>query len=128
MNLDHRRHNDVGFKSNFLKGPGAPDLWGWDSYPQSFDCRKPDDWHPLPGTWGADHLRDDPERPSFSPEFQGGAFDPWGGAGYDKCAELTNAAFERVTYAHLWAANVKMISLYMLFGGTNWGHLATPSV
>jgi hypothetical protein len=61
------RHNDVGFKSNYLKGPGAPDLWGFDAYPQGFDCSTPDDWHQLPGSWGDDHLELDPDRPSFSP-------------------------------------------------------------
>lgn len=92
-------------------------MWGFDAYPQGFDCSAPDNWHQLQENWGNDHLRLDPNRPSFSPEFGAGAFDPWGGAGYDKCAQLTNAAYERVTYVgHLWAANVKMTSLYMLYG------------
>lgn len=28
-------------------------------------------------------------------EFQGGGFDGWGGSGYEKCSQLTGAAFER---------------------------------
>lgn len=111
------RVNDVGFESNYLNGPA--DLYGWDGYPQGFDCSIPDDWHALPDTWQKDHARLDRGRPSYTPEFQGGAFDPWGGVGYRNCARLTGAEFERVFYqGGLWASNVKMMSLYMLYGAS----------
>ena len=33
-------------------------------------------------------------------EFQGGAFDPWGGNGFDKCAALLNMEYERVFFKY----------------------------
>lgn len=74
----------------------------------------------------------------------GGAFDPWGGPGYDACQILTGADFMDVFYKQNWASNVKLISYYMLYGwvfnnpikyssswafrGTNWGGIAEPTV
>ncbi|KAF7330740.1 Beta-galactosidase [Mycena venus] len=63
------------------------DIYGYDSYPNGFDCAHPNDW--LPGAvdsteyfWGA-HLQFSPQSLNAVYEFQGGAFDPWGGAGYE---------------------------------------------
>ncbi|GAO15052.1 hypothetical protein UVI_02048850 [Ustilaginoidea virens] len=58
--------------------------------------------------------------------FQGGAFDPWGGWGFEQCAALVNHEFSRVFYKNNLAAGVTIFSLYMIFGGTNWGNLGHP--
>ncbi|KAL6352317.1 hypothetical protein LRP88_14401 [Fusarium phalaenopsidis] len=47
--------------------------------------------------------------------FQGGAFDPPGGGGFENCYILTNHEFARVFYKNNLAAGT--------FGGTNWGNL-----
>jgi beta-galactosidase len=60
------------------------------------------------------------------PEFQGGSFDPWGGAGFDNCAILTNEDFEKVFYKNNFASALKIVSYYMTYGGTNWGNLGYP--
>ena len=57
------------------------------------------------------------------PEFQGGAFDPWGGPGYDKCAQLINDQFANVFYKNNIAVGATAQSFYMTYGGTNWGWL-----
>jgi hypothetical protein len=59
-----------------------------------------------------------PSQPFYSPEFQAGAFDPWGptAPGYDKCRELTGSDFMSVFYKSLWASNAKMINYYMVYG------------
>ncbi|KAF7789942.1 hypothetical protein EIP86_000890 [Pleurotus ostreatoroseus] len=62
------------------------------------------------------------------PEFQGGSFDPWGGPGYDACEVLTGPDFQDVFNKWNWASNVKLLSYYMLYGGTNWGGIAFPGV
>ena len=62
------------------------------------------------------HLNANPSEPFYIPEFQGGAFDPWGGPGYDACAILTGADFENVFYKHNWASNAKLINYYMFYG------------
>src|SRR5262249_51489590 len=64
--------------------------------------------------------------PLYTAEFQGGAFDPWGGPGYDKCAQLINDQFANVFYKQNIAVGATAQSFYMLFGGTNWGWLGEP--
>ncbi|MEU9480205.1 beta-galactosidase [Streptomyces sp. NPDC048191] len=106
----------------FNSGTGALDVDGPDSYPQGFNCSNPSKWNGVPDI-GYDH----PDgRPLYSPEFQGGAFDPWGGPGYDKCAQLINDRFANVFYKQNIAVGATAQSFYMTYGGTNWGWLGMP--
>ena len=72
------------------------------------------------------HQKQSPSTPYSIDEFQGGSFDPWGGSGFAKCAVLIGAEFERVFYKQLYSFGVKILNLYMTFGGTNWGNLGHP--
>ncbi|KAI0339083.1 hypothetical protein BDW22DRAFT_1362002 [Trametopsis cervina] len=121
-------YNDPGEGSNFINGTGAVDIYGLDSYPQSFDCSHPQIWNPVTTNYFQYHERVNPSQPFYMPEFQGGAFDPWGGPGYDACEVLTGPDFQDVFYKWNWASNVKLISYYMLYGGTNWGGIPEPGV
>ncbi|KAK7061407.1 beta-galactosidase [Favolaschia claudopus] len=108
------------------------DIYGYDSYPNTFDCFNPDTWvstavDNIEYFWGA-HLQFSPQSPNAIFEFQGGAFDPWGGAGYEGCAQLLGPEFERVFYKHLFAMSTTMLNFYMVYGGTNWGGIAHPGV
>ncbi len=106
----------------FNSGAGALDVDGPDSYPQGFNCSNPSSWNGVP-----DISYDHPAgRPLYSPEFQGGAFDPWGGPGYDKCAQLINDQFADVFYKNNIAVGATAQSFYMTYGGTNWGWLGMP--
>ncbi|MFF7133157.1 beta-galactosidase [Streptomyces sp. NPDC008196] len=106
----------------FNSGAGALDVDGPDSYPQGFDCSNPTKWNGVP-----DISYDHPAgKPLYSPEFQGGAFDPWGGPGYDKCAQLINDRFANVFYKQNIAVGATAQSFYMTYGGTNWGWLSMP--
>jgi beta-galactosidase GanA len=106
----------------FNAGEGKLDIDGPDSYPQGFNCSNPTRWNGVP-----DISYDHPEgRPLYSPEFQGGAFDPWGGPGYDKCAQLINDQFANVFYKQNIAVGATAQSFYMTYGGTNWGWLGMP--
>ncbi|KAH6896513.1 glycoside hydrolase superfamily [Thelonectria olida] len=106
-------------------GVGAVDIYGHDGYPAGFDCENPYDWPEdgLPTTWHAEHLKTSPTTPYSIIEFQGGAFDPPGGWGFEKCSVLTNHEFARVFYKNNLAAGVTIFNIYMTFGGTNWGNL-----
>jgi beta-galactosidase GanA len=112
--------------ATFQGGMGAVDVPGYDSYPQGFNCSNPQRWK------GFYEYRK--ERASLTgsplsfPEYQGGAFDTWGGPGYDRCRELTGADFERVFYEGNIASGSTMQNFYMTYGGTNWGWLASPGV
>ncbi|MGW5352822.1 beta-galactosidase [Streptomyces sp. NPDC004031] len=106
----------------FNSGDGALDVDGPDSYPQGFNCSNPSKWNGVPNL-SYDHPAG---KPLYTPEFQGGAFDPWGGPGYDKCAELINDQFANVFYKQNIAVGATAQSFYMTYGGTNWGWLGEP--
>lgn len=114
-------HND-----NFLTGLGAPQIPGFDSYPLDFDCTRPERWNKL-YDFSSERLALK-DTPLFFPEYQGGAFDQWGGSGNAKCRELTGVPFERVFYKANIAAGSTMQNFYMTYGGINWGYLASPGV
>jgi len=106
----------------FNSGVAALDVDGPDSYPQGFDCSNPTRWAGVP-----DISYDHPAgKPLYTPEFQGGAFDPWGGPGYAKCGQLINDQFANVFYKQNIAAGATAQSFYMLYGGTSWGWSAIP--
>jgi beta-galactosidase GanA len=107
---------------DFNSGVGALDVDGIDSYPQGFNCSNPTTWSGVPNI-SSDHPA---THPLYTPEFQGGAFDPWGGPGYDKCAQLINDQFANVFYKQNIAVGATAQSFYMLYGGTNWGWLGMP--
>ncbi|MBO0870379.1 MAG: beta galactosidase jelly roll domain-containing protein, partial [Micromonosporaceae bacterium] len=106
----------------FNTGAGMLDVDGPDSYPQGFNCSNPTRWNGVPNI-SYDHPAG---RPLYTPEFQGGAFDPWGGPGYDKCSQLINDQFADVFYKQNIAVGATAQSFYMTYGGTNWGWLGIP--
>jgi hypothetical protein len=110
-------------------GVGSVDIYGYDGYPLGFDCSHPTIWPNagLPTTYWTTHLNQSPSTPHSIDEFQGGSFDPWGGPGFAKCGVLVNYEFVSVFYKNLLAQAVKLLNLYMIFGGTNWGNLGRES-
>jgi len=106
----------------FNSGDAALDVDAADSYPQGFNCSNPTRWNGVPDI-SYDHVAG---KPLGTAEFQGGAFDPWGGPGYDKCAQLINDQFANVFYKQNIAVGATEQSFYMTYGGTNWGWLGQP--
>ncbi|KAI9826091.1 MAG: hypothetical protein M1832_000540 [Thelocarpon impressellum] len=123
-------NNDAGPAGYFTptSGKGAMDIYGHDGYPLGFDCSKPTNWpdNNLPGDWHQKHLAQSPSTPYSIVEFQGGSFDPWGGVGFDKCGEFINADFARVFNKNDYSLGATLHSLYMIYGGTNWGNIGHP--
>ena len=114
----------VGNHNNtFNSGAGALDVDMPDGYPQGFNCSNPTRWA---GVGGFGWARS-PGKPLGIGEFQGGAFDPWGGPGYDKCRQLTGPDFEKVFYKNNIAEGATQQSFYMAYGGTSWGWQADPN-
>ncbi|KAI0138059.1 glycoside hydrolase family 35 protein [Hypoxylon sp. NC0597] len=109
-------------------GVGEVDIYGHDAYPVQFDCGNPSTWPPLAlsGVYHQTHELQSPSTPFSLVEFQGGAYDPWGGPGFNNCAALTNNEFERVFYKNNLAAGATIHNIYMIFGGTNWGNIGFP--
>ncbi|KAF8601279.1 hypothetical protein BDV93DRAFT_545951 [Ceratobasidium sp. AG-I] len=121
-------HNDPSANGQFSSGAAKVDLYSWDQYPLGFDCSHPDVWKEVDSNLDANHKRLNPAEPLYLAEFQGGSFDPWGGTGYDQCSKLIDAKFANVFYKNNYAAGTYLQGLYMTYGGTNWGNLATPAV
>ena len=118
--------NDNAPRGYFAPGqPASVDIYGHDAYPQGFDCSNPYNWRDgaLPTNYRTLHEQQSPTTPFSLVEFQGGAFDPWGGPGFNNCAILVNNEFERVFYKNDFSFGVTILNLYMVFGGTNWGNL-----
>jgi beta-galactosidase GanA len=116
-------HNYCCGPSTWATGPGSVPVPARDSYPQGFNCSNPTQWR---GVDTLTRLRDDV--PVFTAEYQGGAFDPWGGPGYENCRQLIGPDFEKVFYKNNVASGATAQNFYMTFGGTSWGWLADPGV
>ncbi|MEU8518808.1 beta-galactosidase [Streptomyces sp. NPDC048577] len=115
----HFNANPANYAS-YNEGTGALDIDGVDKYPLGFDCEDPD-WKPVQDDM-AGYRR--PGKPLYLPEFQGGSITYWGGSDGDTCREKMGADFASVFYKNNIAAGATLQSLYMLYGGTNWGRQA----
>ena len=106
----------------FTSGLGAVNISGTDNYPLGFNCANTNSFGDPFG------YPSYPGEPIYLPEYQGGSFDGWGGAGYDNCYTMTGPSFENVYYKNNIAQGATMQSYYMGVGGTNWGWLPYPGV
>jgi beta-galactosidase GanA len=123
INVPTYTNNVGGFANGWAPGtPNAPDLNGSDQYPEGFDCTDTNVFN-SPPVLTSDH---NPNQPLMVPEYQGGSFDSWGGAGYPACAQLTGPDFENTFYKYYIAQGVTMQSIYMTVGGTDWGFNPAP--
>ncbi|UJF34804.1 beta-galactosidase [Paenibacillus hexagrammi] len=112
-------HNDKsGPRGTWASGTGAPDMYAFDSYPSLGG---------LPTYYGDSH-NFAPNSPIFIAELGGGWFDPWGGKGFPALAPSHNENYENIVYNHVVSQGATMMSIYMTYGGTNWGYLPFPGV
>ncbi|CAN9151065.1 unnamed protein product [Alternaria alternata] len=125
--------NTKSWSKDFAPGAvGNVDVAGLDSYPSCWSCNL-DECTGTNGEYVAyqvidyyDHFVEvSPTQPSFFPEFQGGSYNPWGGP-EGGCPGDIGADFANLFYRNLISQRVTAVSLYMMFGGTNWGALAAP--
>ncbi|GME50601.1 Glycosyl hydrolase family 35 [Neofusicoccum parvum] len=112
-------------------GQGEADIYAHDSYPFYDGCANPTNWSDPTPLIALDytyqnHLQQSPSTPYSVLEFQGGAPDPWGGVGLDKCAALIGPEFQRVFQKELIGRSIKILNIYMTYGGTNWGNMGHP--
>ncbi|KAF2000639.1 glycoside hydrolase family 35 protein [Amniculicola lignicola CBS 123094] len=126
-------HNEKGFRSkswstDYMNVGGAVNIYGLDSYPGGLSCTNPNSGFNLPRTYYQWFHEVSPTQPELLPEFEGGWFQPWGGYFYDQCQAEHSPEFADVYYKGVVAQRVTLLSLYMAFGGTSWGHSAAPVV
>ncbi|HEV3356978.1 MAG TPA: beta-galactosidase [Pseudonocardiaceae bacterium] len=109
---------------DYITGQGATQLPGYDQYPDGFNCANQTIFNPAGDQWSLhDTLAGSP---LYIPEYQGGSFDPWGGAGFAACASMVSGAFEATSARDLLASGAGLISYYMTYGGTSWGYEPYP--
>lgn len=126
--------NAYSWSSDYSNVTGNVDVVGLDSYPSCWSCNL-SECTGTNGEYVAYKVVDyddyfaafSPTMPNFMPEFQGGSYNPWGGPEGGCPADL-GVDFANMFYRNLIAQRVSAVSLYMLFGGTNWGWLACPVV
>ncbi|KAK8208014.1 hypothetical protein M8818_004052 [Zalaria obscura] len=113
---------------------GDTDLYGLDHYPSCWSCNLEECTSvngALPDFTLFDYYTNfqeaAPTQPSFFAEFQGGAYNPWNGPA-GGCVSNTGPSWVNVFYRHNIGQKVTAQNIYMVFGGTNWGGLAFPSV
>ncbi|KAH7409514.1 glycoside hydrolase superfamily [Cadophora sp. MPI-SDFR-AT-0126] len=127
-------NNDAFSIGNFAPGtgPGAVDIYGFDSYPMGWGsgCQDPYNWtrllDPLSIYNSTTHRKLSPTTPFSIIEYQGGSAENWGGSGNGTCAAMINHEFARIFYKVNFGFRTTIMNLYMMFGGTNWGNLGHP--
>ncbi|KAI0091585.1 glycoside hydrolase family 35 protein [Irpex rosettiformis] len=109
-------------------GTGRVNIYCGDSYPQS------NSWAQVQAIYYSYHEASAPSNPTCLAEFGGGWLLGWGsvargGTGYEKyTGDLSGPAYEDIFYKENYAQTATILNIYMLFGGTNWGQTAEPTV
>ncbi|CAG8981772.1 hypothetical protein HYALB_00004714 [Hymenoscyphus albidus] len=126
-------HNEKGMRSmswstDYQDVGGSVNMYGLDSYPGGLKCDSINSGFNLVRTYHQWFSNYSYTQPNHFPEFEAGYFTPWGGSFYDDCASELDPAFADVYYKNNIAQRTTILSLYMAWGGTNWGHSAAPVV
>ncbi|VDB90643.1 unnamed protein product [Peniophora sp. CBMAI 1063] len=127
-------HNDIhsGQAGNFSPdkgGQGAVDIYCGDTYPQGKSK-----WAQTQTVYYDYHKAEAPSNPLCLAEFGDGKLLGWqanalGGTGYEKyTTTLDNSEFESIFYKDAYGQTATIFNIYMIFGGTNWGQTAEPTV
>ncbi|KAK1842878.1 beta-galactosidase [Colletotrichum chrysophilum] len=130
-------HNEKGMRSrswstDYNNVGGAINVYGLDSYPGGLSCTDPTVGFNVVRTYFQWFQNYSFTQPSYLAEFEGGWFSNWGSQTfYDQvrtCASEHDPGFADVYYKNNIGQRVTLLSLYMTYGGTNWGHSAAPQV
>jgi len=126
-------HNEKGQRSiswstDYQNVGGAIDIYGLDSYPGGLSCTNVNTGFNLVRNYFQWFSNYSYTQPSYFPEFEAGWFSAWGsGSFYDDCLAEHDPAFADVYYKNNIAQRTTLLSLYMTYGGTNWGHCTSSS-
>jgi hypothetical protein len=125
---NEKGQRSMSWSTDYQNVGGAVNVYGLDSYPGSLSCTNVDAGFSVVRNYYQWFSNYSYTQPSFFPEFEGGYFTPWGGSEYDQCLEEHSPQFADVYYKNNLGQRATLQSLYMAYGGTNWGHLAAPVV
>jgi hypothetical protein len=126
---NEKGQRSMSWSTDYQDVGGAVNIYGLDSYPGGLSCTNINSGFNLVRNYYQWFSNYSFTQPSFLPEFEGGWFSAWGGGSfYDDCLAEHDPAFADVYYKNNIGQRVTLQSLYMTFGGTNWGHSAAPVV
>ncbi|KAL9090306.1 MAG: hypothetical protein Q9165_005339 [Trypethelium subeluteriae] len=125
---NEKGERSVSWTTDYQDVGGAVNVYGLDSYPGGFSCTNVNSGFNVLRNYFQWFSNYSFTQPSFLPEFEGGYFTPWGGSFYDQCLEEHDPAYADVYYKNNIGQRVTMQSIYMAYGGTNWGQSAAPVV
>ncbi|GKT53116.1 beta-galactosidase B [Colletotrichum tofieldiae] len=122
-------HNEKGLRSrvswstDYNNVGGAVDMYGLDNYPGALSCTDPKVGFNVNRGYYQWLQNAAFTQPGYLAEFEGGWFSNWGSPTfYDECASEHDPAFADVYYKNNIGQRVTLLSIYMSYGGTNWGH------
>ncbi|KAK4555167.1 hypothetical protein LTR86_007933 [Recurvomyces mirabilis] len=126
-------HNEKGERSqswstDYQDVGGAVNVYGLDSYPGGLSCTNINSGFQVVRNYYQWFQNYSYSQPEFLPEFEAGYILGWGTYFADQCLAEHDPAFADVYYKNNIGQKVTMQSLYMAFGGTNWGNLGAPVV
>lgn len=101
---------------------GAVNVYALDSYPGGLSCTNVNTGFNIVRTYYQWFQNYSYTQPEYLAEFEAGYFTPWGGSFYDDCAAEHDPAFADVYFKNNIGQRTTLMSLYMAWGGTNWGH------
>lgn len=120
--------HEISWSTDYQDVGGAVNIYGMDTYPGALDCENPDVGFEVSRDYYQWFQNYSFTQPEYLAEFEGGWFAPWGGSFYDNCASELSPEFADVYYKNNIGSRVTLQNIYMIFGGTNWGHSAAPVV
>ncbi|CAJ2506010.1 Uu.00g001400.m01.CDS01 [Anthostomella pinea] len=126
-------HNEKGMRSmswstDYENVGGAVNVYGLDSYPGGLSCTNTESGFKVVRDYYQWFQNYSYTQPEYLPEFEAGYLLGWGTYFYDHCLEENDPAFADVYYKNNIGQRTTLMSLYMAFGGTNWGNIAAPVV
>ncbi|KAK2761685.1 hypothetical protein FQN54_001513 [Arachnomyces sp. PD_36] len=130
LSHNNPNQNSKAWSYEYNANAGAVDLYGLDTYPFCWSCNASECGGTTPYTvvdYYQNFAEAAPNQPPYLPEFQGGSYSPWGAPA--RCIEEQNSEFVNIMYRHNLGERLTMVSVYMFFGGTNWGNIGySPSI
>ncbi|TAQ90548.1 hypothetical protein B7494_g1102 [Chlorociboria aeruginascens] len=125
---NEKGQRSISWSTDYEDVGGAVNMYGLDSYPGGLSCTNPNTGFSVVRNyyqWFANYSY---TQPNYFPEFEGGYFTPWGGSFYDDCTAEHEPKFADLYYKNNIGQRATLMSLYMTWGGTNWGYSAAPVV
>ena len=118
----------MSWSTDFENVGGAVNVYGLDSYPGGTSCTNPNSGYTVVRNYYQWFQNTSFTQPEYFPEFEAGYIRGWNTSNYDSCVSELSPDFPDLYYKNNIGQRDTLLSLYMAYGGTNWGHSAAPVV